>query len=89
MSTLALPPASVTVYVRVIISGHVLPSLTSLLDTTKAPSAVHASAIIKSPVKSSNTATVVSAAGAAQPSTGEAVIEPVTAGAVVSSTVIV
>ena len=87
-----MPPSSVIVYVRVITSGHVLPSLASLLVTVNNPSAEHASAIAKFPSNASNAATEVSAAGAAlasQPSTVLAVIDPVTAGAVVSSTVIV
>ena len=63
-------------------------ALASLLDTIKSPSAVQPSAIIKSPVKFSNPATVVSASGASlavQPSTVLSVIVPVTAGAVVSA----
>ena len=91
MFALTLPPASVTVYVRVITTGHV-PVLASLLATVKSPSAIHASVIAKSPDNPSNPATVVSAAAAApatQPSTVLSVIDPVTAGAVVSSTVIV
>ena len=69
-----------------------MPVLASLLVTVKAPSAVHASAIIKSPVKPSNPDTVVSAAGASlasQPCTVLAVMDPVTAGAVVSCIFIV
>ena len=88
--TVVLPQASCTTYVRVITIGHV-PVLSALLVTVKSSSAVHASAIIKSP-KPSNPATVVSAAGASlasQPSTVLSVIDPVTTGAVVSSTVIV
>ena len=87
-----MPPSSVIVYVRVITSGHVLPSLASLLVTVNNPSAVHASAIAKSPANASNPATEVAATGASlalQPSTSLAVIDPVTAGASLSVTVIV
>ena len=69
-----------------------MPALASLLATIKSPSAVHASAIAKSPVNASNAATVVTAAGASfasQPSTVLSVIDPLTTGAVVSSTFIV
>ena len=85
-----LPHASATTYVRVITNGHV-PVLVSVLDTVKTPSAVHTSAIIKVPSKFSNPATVVSAGASltSHPSTVLAVIDPVTTGAVVSSTVIV
>ena len=86
-----MPPSSVIVYVRVTTTGHV-PALASLLATIKSPSAVHASAIAKSPVNASNAATVVTAAGASfasQPSTVLAVIDPVTTGASLSVTVTV
>ena len=85
-----LPQASCTTYVRVITNGHV-PVLSALLVTVKSSSAVHASAIIKSP-KPSIAETVVTAAGASlasQPATVLSVIDPVTTGAVVSSTIIV
>ena len=69
-----------------------MPTGTSTCATVMSPSALHASVMVRSPVKASRPATVVSAAGAAltsQPSTVVAVIEPAITGACVSSTFII
>ena len=71
--------------------GHV-PVEVCVLVTTILPSTVHASVIWGLPVNASRAATVVTGAGAAataHPSTVVGVILPVTAGAVLSSTLMV
>ena len=64
-----------------------VPLTESLEDTVRLASALQLSEIKRFPVRASNAATVVTAAGAAaieHPSIGVAVIEPVATGAVVS-----
>ena len=89
--TLVLRHASVTLYVLVTTIGHV-PADVCVLVTTRLPSTVHPSVIWRFPVNASNAATVVTAAGAAptaHPSTVVGVMLPVTAGAMLSSTLMV
>ena len=84
VAVVKFPQASVILYVLVTTIGQV-PADVSVLVTTKVASGVQASAIVN-PIPS-NTATVVTAAGAADaahPSALAAAIVPVTTGAVVS-----
>lgn len=88
---LVLPQASVTRYVLVMTIGHE-PDTVCELVTLRPASDVQASAIWRLPARASSAATVVTAAGAApmeHPSITVGVIEPDTAGAVVSLTLIV